>query len=82
MYRRAQSMHLPWGPVRWPEENLADPHWDDRDFFVEGPVPGASAPARYPRAGYRFTATPVELRRPAPRLGEHNAEVFAELQQH
>ena len=79
MYRRAQSMHLPWGPVRWPEENLDDPHWDDREFFVEGPVPGAAQPARYPRAGYRFTATPVEFRRPAPRLGEHNDEVFGEL---
>ena len=79
LYRRAQSMHLPWGPVRRPEENLADPHWDDRGFFVEGAVPGASGTVRFPRAGYRFTATPVEHRRPAPRLGEHNAEVFAEL---
>ena len=79
LYRRAQSMHLPWGPVRRPEENLADPHWDDRGFFVEGAVPGASGAVRFPRAGYRFTATPVERRRPAPRLGEHNAEVFAEL---
>ena len=80
MYRRAQSMHLPWGTVRQPEENLDDPHWDDRGFFVEGPVPGSPDPARYPRAGYRFTATPVEFRRPAPRLGEHNDEVFAELE--
>lgn len=79
LYRRAQSMHLPWGPVRRPEENLADPHWDDRGFFVEGAVPGASGAVRFPRAGYRFTATPVERRRPAPRLGEHNAEVFAKL---
>ena len=79
LYRRAQSMHLPWGPVRRPEENLDDPHWDDRGFFVEGAVPGASGAVRIPRAGYRFTATPVEHRRPAPRLGEHNAEVFAEL---
>lgn len=79
LYRRAQGMHLPWGPVRWPEENLDDPHWDDRDFFVEAPVPGVSEPVRYPRAGYRFTATPVEHRRPAPRLGEHNEEVFGEL---
>ena len=79
LYRRAQSMHLPWGPVRRPEENLNDPHWDDRGFFVEGAVPGASGAVRFPRAGYRFTATPVEHRRPAPRLGEHNAEVFAEL---
>ncbi len=80
VYRRAQSMHLPWGPVRRPEENLDDPHWDDRGFFVEGSAPGASGPVRFPRAGYRFTATPIEHRRPAPRLGEHNGEVFAEIE--
>ncbi|MCY3603958.1 MAG: CoA transferase [Chloroflexi bacterium] len=80
LYRRGQSMHLPWGIVRWPEENLDDPHWEDREFFVEGPVPGSPDPARYPRAGYRFTTTPVEFRRPAPRLGEHNAEVFGEFE--
>ena len=27
-------------------------------------------------AGYKFTRTPVEMRRRAPLLGEHNREVF------
>lgn len=79
VYRRAQSMHLPWGPVRRPEDNLDDPHWADRDFFVEADVPGATTTARYPRAGYRFTASPIEFRHRAPNLGEHNDEVFSDL---
>ena len=80
VYRRAQSMHLPWGPVRRPEDNLDDPHWADRDFFVEAEVPSAGTKARYPRAGYRFTASPIEFRHAAPKLGEHNDEVFGELE--
>ena len=69
MYRRAQSMHLPWGPVRWPEENLADPHWDDRDFFVEGPVPGASAPPATPAPATASPPPPSSSAAPLPRSG-------------
>jgi crotonobetainyl-CoA:carnitine CoA-transferase CaiB-like acyl-CoA transferase len=33
-----------------------------------------------PGAPYRFSATPWEIRRPAPLLGQHNGDVFgAEL---
>lgn len=76
VYRRAQSVHLPWGRVRRPEENLDDPHWDDRGFFVEGELAGYDGKVRYPGAGYRFTATPNLWRRRAPLLGEHNHEVY------
>jgi benzylsuccinate CoA-transferase BbsE subunit len=31
-----------------------------------------------PGAPYQFSATPWELRRPAPKLGEHTDEVLAE----
>ena len=76
VYRRGQQCGLPWAPVRQPEETLDDPHWADRDFWATVEIPGAPAPARLPRAGYRFTKTPVEFRRRAPLLGEHNAEVL------
>ena len=36
VYRRSQSLHFAWGIVRRPEENLNDPHWEDRGFFWEG----------------------------------------------
>lgn len=76
-YRHGQALHLSWGIVRRPEENLADPHWQDRGFFLEGELPGHNKPVRFPGAPYRFSSTPVELRRRAPLLGEHNHEVFA-----
>jgi benzylsuccinate CoA-transferase BbsE subunit len=34
---------------------------------------------RMPGAPYIFNSTPWELRRRAPRLGEHTAEVLGEL---
>ncbi|MBM3140030.1 MAG: CoA transferase [Chloroflexi bacterium] len=79
IYRRGQSLHLPWGHVRRPEENLDDPHWADRGFFWEGEAPGHPTPVRYMGAPYRMTASPVRLRRRPPLLGEHNHEVYVGL---
>ncbi len=77
VYRRGQACHLPWGFVRRPEDNLDDPHWHDRGFFIEAQVPGLGRKVFYPGAPYRFTETPVGIRRRAPLLGEHNFEVFS-----
>ena len=76
-YREAQALHLPWGVVRRPEENLEDPHWADRGFFDELELPGCDAPLRVPTAPYRFSDAPVRARRRAPLLGEHNHDVYA-----
>ncbi|MEE9281926.1 MAG: CoA transferase [Myxococcota bacterium] len=76
-YRGAQTLHLPWGVVRRPEENLEDPHWADRGFFDELEVPGHDRPVRVPTAPYRFSETPARVRRRAPLLGEHNTEVYS-----
>jgi crotonobetainyl-CoA:carnitine CoA-transferase CaiB-like acyl-CoA transferase len=75
-YRGAQAIRLPWGPVRRPEENLDDPHWEDREFWARVEVPGHTEPVRIPLAPYHFTATPMSMRRRAPLLGEHNFEVY------
>ena len=64
--------------LRAPNEALADPHWEDRGFWTEVSGEGRDAPVRMPGAPYQFSATPWELRRPAPRLGEHTDEVLAE----
>ena len=79
VYRRGQALHLPWGPVRNPEDNLDDPHWQDRGFFLEAGLPGTDRTVRYPGPPYRFTKSPAAISRPAPLLGEHNAEVFRAL---
>ncbi len=76
VYRRGQALHLPWGLVRRPEQNLDDPHWDEREFFWTGEVPGHSEEVRYPGAPYKFAKSPVRMRRRPPLLGEHNHAVY------
>lgn len=76
VYRRGQSLHLPWGLVRKPEENLDDPHWEERGFFWTGEAPGHPTPVRYAGAPYLMNASPVRMRRRPPLLGEHNHDVY------
>ena len=79
VYRGGQERRQSWGVVRAPDEALGDPHWEDRGFWVEVTGEGRDEPARMPGAPYQFSETPWELRRPAPRLGEHTGEVLSEL---
>lgn len=79
IYRGAQAIGLPWGPVLAPHETLADDHWRDRRFFVTTEGEGVDGAVEMPGAPYIFSATPWELRRPAPRLGEHTDEVLGEM---
>ncbi len=81
IYRGGQERRQAWGTVRAPDETVADPHLDDRGFFVAVNGEGRGEPVLMPGAPYIFSATPWELRRPAPRLGEHTAEVLRELRQ-
>ena len=79
VYRGGQERDQAWGVVRSPDETLADQHWHDRGFFVGTTGEGVDGEVLMPGAPYMFSATPWELRRPAPKLGEHTAEVLAEL---
>ena len=73
----AQASRVPISPVNTAADLLASPHLAARGFFVDVEHPGAGA-GPYPGAPYRFAATPWRIRRPAPQLGEHNAEVYGE----
>ena len=76
-YRGGQGMHLPWGVVRRPEDNLDDPHWVDREYFSEVELPGHAEPVRVPTAPYLFEGVTRDIQHRAPLLGEHNYEVYA-----
>lgn len=75
--RGAQERGFPTGPVRAAEDNLDDPHWKDRGFWVEVEHPEIGRTVTYPGAAAIYTASPWQISRRAPLLGEHNAEVFA-----
>ncbi|MEW6186701.1 MAG: CoA transferase [Thermodesulfobacteriota bacterium] len=69
--------HVALAPVRNVREVLEDPHLNFRDFFtdVEDPQLGR---IKYPRSPLRFSKTPSVIHRPAPKLGEHNEEIYGE----
>jgi benzylsuccinate CoA-transferase BbsE subunit len=79
VYRGAQARGLPWGVVLAPEEVMEDPHWHDRSFYVQLPEETLQTPVLMPGAPYQFSATPWEIRRRAPRLGEHTEEIRASM---
>ena len=76
VYRGGQALHMPWAPVRSPDENLDDPHWRDRGFFVEVAHPELGRSVTYPGLPYLFLVSPGRISRRAPLLGEHTYEVY------
>jgi crotonobetainyl-CoA:carnitine CoA-transferase CaiB-like acyl-CoA transferase len=69
---------LPAGPVLDVLEMHADPQTQARDMVVEVDHPAAGR-LRTLGLPVKFSGTPGGVRRPAPRLGEHTAEILAEL---
>lgn len=76
IYHGAQQRDLAWGQVRAPEENLRDPHLWDRGFFVEVEHPDLNRTLLYPGSPYHGDDLGWRISRPAPRLGEHNGEIY------
>jgi crotonobetainyl-CoA:carnitine CoA-transferase CaiB-like acyl-CoA transferase len=76
VYREGQARRLPWAAVRSPEENLGDPHWRERGFFVEVDQPQVAASITFPGAPYQFSRTKWRISSRAPLLGEHNIAVY------
>lgn len=63
-------------PVSTAADILRDPQLDDRGFWHEEEDPELGASLRYPGAFARFGSGGCRVRRRAPRIGEHNAEVL------
>ena len=73
----AQSKGIPCFPAYSVGEMVRSEHVAAREFMWNLQVPGGQ---RFQLPGYpvRMSATPWSLRRPAPTLGQHNAEVLGE----
>ena len=64
--------------VNSPRELFEDPHYQARGFFETVDHP-ATGPREYPGFPFRLSRSAMEVRRPAPMLGEHNGEVLGGL---
>ncbi len=70
-----------WAPVQAPADVLADPQLAANDGFLELRDEAGGPPRRSVNGPINFSDLPVGPAAPAPRLGEHTAEVLAELDQ-
>lgn len=79
-FHRAQAKGLLWASVRYPEENMDDPHFQARGTFQSIFHPALGRELSYPVSAAtdgkrRLTA----FHRGAPRLGEHTQEVLSQI---
>ena len=63
-------------PVSTVADVSASEQLADRGYWCSVATPDRGAPVRYPGPFCRFGASPITYRRPAPTIGEHNAEVL------
>jgi crotonobetainyl-CoA:carnitine CoA-transferase CaiB-like acyl-CoA transferase len=75
--RRGQELHIPAFPVRDIKEVVTSEQYRERNFFVTVNHP-ATGPLTYPGAPFKLSATPWQIRSPAPRPGEHNVQIYGE----
>jgi crotonobetainyl-CoA:carnitine CoA-transferase CaiB-like acyl-CoA transferase len=78
LYAEALRRGVLLAPVADARDLLENPQLAAREFFVALDEPRLGRPVRRPGPFARLEATPIALRRPAPALGEHTAEVLAE----
>jgi crotonobetainyl-CoA:carnitine CoA-transferase CaiB-like acyl-CoA transferase len=77
LYRAAQERRIPFAPVNTTEMLYGNEHLAARAYFVRHEQPGMGT-LTLPGRPSQYGRTSWSLRRPAPRLGEHAAEIAAE----
>ena len=70
---------VPVGPVNDAAALFADPHVRARNMLVAVEHPGSGRPVVLPNSPIKLTETPSGVYRRPPKLGEHTAEILAEL---
>jgi crotonobetainyl-CoA:carnitine CoA-transferase CaiB-like acyl-CoA transferase len=74
-----EAHKVPGGPVLSPQQALDNTHVSQIGVLEPVEYPTLSQPAPLARFPVQLSATPGEIRRRAPQLGEHTDEVLAEL---
>ncbi len=75
----ALSGRVPVGPVNDAPALFDSDHVRSREMLVAVEHPGSARPVVTPNTPLKFTETPGGVYRRAPMLGEHTAEILAEL---
>ena len=74
LYEMLQSRGIPCFPVQSVDEIVGSAHYQEREFFVAQNGHSRNHRIIQPGAAMRFSATPWELRRSAPTLGQRNTD--------
>jgi crotonobetainyl-CoA:carnitine CoA-transferase CaiB-like acyl-CoA transferase len=78
LMRETMARGLVIGLVQSPEQVVNSPHLAERGYFVELDHPEAGT-LKYPGPGFFIDGVnPMQTSRAAPRLGEHNVEIYCE----
>ncbi len=72
-----RELHIPAAPLRTTDELFDNEHLNAVGFFEDVEAPYGAL--RFPGIPSWFSATPGKVAGPAPRLGQHTADVLAEL---
>ena len=75
LFQTGQERRICFAPVFTMQDLAEDAHLGDRGFFADVEHPHAGR-VRQPGPPYRLSEPWWQVRRPAPTLGEHDAEVF------
>lgn len=79
LYAQGQQRRIPICPVSTTADLLTNQQLAFRGFFEHTPHPYSGSTLTVPGAPFRLSASPWQLGRPAPRLGEHTAEVLSAI---
>jgi crotonobetainyl-CoA:carnitine CoA-transferase CaiB-like acyl-CoA transferase len=78
LYHDGQKAGIPWGFVADMEDLISSPHYGARSFFRDLDHSEAGV-GKYPGVPFRIGDLPSGPWQPAPRLGEHNADVYSDF---
>jgi crotonobetainyl-CoA:carnitine CoA-transferase CaiB-like acyl-CoA transferase len=79
LYGEALRRRILLAPCNDAREIVEHEQLRDRELFVTLEYPELGASIEHPDFFARMEPRPMHVRRPAPRIGEHNAELYAEL---
>ncbi len=74
----SQLMRLPWAPVQKPTQVLECPHLKERGFFIDMEHSETSKMIKVPGMPFRSGTIPLNTGKYAPRVGEHNKQIYVE----